>query len=96
MIGKKNYGLVLRDIIKTDDPYRFVIKKESYGNPIPYEMVSHQLQTNSLFSIGRNPQKLPSANPDIKCHIPQKAVRRAIPPKPSKKVKMSNNPNPEF
>ena len=30
------------------------------------------------------------------CQIPQKAAIIAIPPRPSKKVKMSNNPKPEF
>ena len=35
-------------------------------------------------------------SPDTICHIPQKAAKIAIPPKPLKKVNINNNPNPEF
>ena len=35
-------------------------------------------------------------NPEIICHIPHHAVTIAIPPCPSKKLKIIINPNPEF
>ena len=41
-------------------------------------------------------QKPANINPDTKCQTPQNAASKAIPPNPSKKVKINNNPKPEF
>jgi len=35
-------------------------------------------------------------SPETICHIPQKAAKSAMPPRPLKKLKINNIPKPEF
>jgi len=94
MIDGKHDRPFHRYIFSPENPVLFEVQLDPKRHIMSYQNVprAHIDEFNAVF---RDQNQL-IANPDKICQIPQQAATIVIPPKPSKKVKISKRPSPEF